>query len=103
VIFTSETGDRGSWQASPTGFGPTTGRFISDASTVLGDMLYVATMDTTHGTGIWATRDGQMWTRAAAPGFGDPQTFAAELIAFNGRLYAWTSNYVVGQGVWRGD
>jgi hypothetical protein len=104
VIFSSETGDRGSWKAaSPAGFGPTTGRFISDASAVLGDTLYVATMDTTNGTGIWATRDGQTWMRAAPAGFGDSQTFAAELIGFNGRLYAWTSNYAVGQGVWRGD
>ena len=103
-IFSSATGDRGAWTlASPGGLGATSGRFISDASAALDNRLYVATLDTTQGVGIWMTRNGRSWTRVAQPGFGDPATFAAELYPFNGRLYAWTSNYIEGQGVWRGD
>lgn len=104
VIFSSADGNRNSWQASrPQGFGPTTGRFISDASTILDAALYVAALDETLGVGIWVTRDGDTWTLAAPRGFGRRSTFAAELIAFNDRLYAWTSDYSTGQGVWRGE
>ncbi len=104
VIFSSPSGDRFTWkQAKAGGFGPTTGRFISDASTVLWGALHVATLDEMRGVGIWSTRDGYTWTLSAPHGFGDPNTFAAELIGFHDRLYAWTSNYVEGQGVWRGE
>jgi hypothetical protein len=104
TIFSSASGERHTWQtARPEGFGKTTGRFISDASTVLDGALYVATLDEALGVGIWMTRNGRTWTEVALRGLGHPSTFAAELIAFNGRLYAWTSNYTVGQGVWRGE
>jgi hypothetical protein len=103
-IYRSASGDRGTWKpVVGDGFGAvTTGRLISDASTALGNALYVAVLDEAQGAGIWRTADGSTWTRAAPYGFGDPSTFAAELIAFHGDLYAWTSNYAVGQGVWRG-
>jgi hypothetical protein len=104
VIVSSASGDRYTWQtARPEGFGKTSGRFISDASTTLDGALYVATLDEAVGAGIWMTRNGRTWAEAAARGFGRPSLFAAQLAAFNGRLYAWTSDYTVGQGVWRGE
>jgi hypothetical protein len=103
-ILRSESGDRHTWQPVVVdGFGSdTSGRFISDASTELGGALYVGVLDNVRGASVWRTYDGRAWSRVAPYGFGDPATFAAELMAFNGNLYAWTSNYVVGQGVWRG-
>jgi hypothetical protein len=103
-IYRSENGDRGSWEPVVTdGFGaPTTGRLISDASTVLAGALYVAVLDEIQGVGVWRTTDGLAWARAAPYGFGDQATFAAELATFHGDVYAWTSDYAVGQGVWRG-
>jgi hypothetical protein len=104
VIYRSANGDRGTWQTAGTPvFGPASGRFISDASTVIGNTLYVSTMDSARGVGVWGTVDGVTWVRLAPPGFGNMATFAAELTGFNGRLYAWTSNYTSGPGVWRGE
>ena len=103
-IYRSASGDRFTWQPVVTdGFGSaTSGRLISDASTIWGGRLYVGVLDQVQGAGVWATSDGRTWTRAAPHGFGDQATFAAELTAFGGDVYAWTSNYAVGQGVWRG-
>jgi hypothetical protein len=107
-IYRSATGDRYTWEPVVTdGFGAvTTGRIISDASAILGSALYVGVMDVSRGATVWRTYDGLSWTLESSPGFSSPAhpaTFAAELIAFNGVLYAWTSNYEAGQGVWRGQ
>jgi hypothetical protein len=103
-IYRSPSGDRYTWQPVVTdGFGATTtGRLISDASTILSGTLYVGVLDQVQGTSVWSTSDGTAWRRAAPSGFGHSATFAAELAAFDGDLYAWTSNYAEGQGVWRG-
>ncbi len=103
-IYRSATGDRGSWElVVADGFGSTTsGRLISDASTVLGPALYVAILDDVLGVSVWRTPNGRTWTRVSPYGFGAPANFAAQLSAFHGDLYAWTSNYASGPGVWRG-
>ena len=105
TIYRSTSGERYSWTPVVSdGFGSrTSGRLISDASTVMGDALYVAILDEVQGTSVWRTLDGNAWSRVSPYGFGDSATFAAELISFHGALYAWTSNYATGQGVWRGQ
>lgn len=104
-IWRSSSGDRGSWQrSSGGGFGAhTTGRFISDAAVAAGDGLYVATFDEQQGAAVWRTRGGATWEQVGPTGFGSPTNFAAELTLFGGDVYAWTSNYTAGQGVWRGE
>jgi hypothetical protein len=102
-IYRSASGDRYTWKpVVQDGFGSaTTGRLISDASAVLDGVFYVGVLDQGEGVGVWATSDGMAWQIAAPLGFGRATTFAAELTAFDGELYAWTSDYDVGQGVWR--
>jgi hypothetical protein len=104
-VWRSRTGNAGAWEpVVKDGFGSrTSGRFISDAATVFDGRLYVATLDEAKGAAIWRTTDGAVWEQAAPSGFGSNATFAAELAPFAGRLYAWTSNYTEGQGVWRGE
>ena len=104
-IWRSVTGDRGSWRlSSPGSFGTrSTGRFISDAAVATEDGLYVAALDETLGASVWRTRDGIAWEQVGPTGFGSPANIAAELTTFGGKLYAWTSNYAAGQGVWRGQ
>ena len=41
------------------------------------------------------------WEQVGGSGLGDRNTIYAELIPFNGNLYAWTSNYFTGQEVRR--
>ncbi len=43
------------------------------------------------------------WEQVGGGGLGDRNTMYAELIPFNGDLYAWTSNYITGQEVRRLD
>ena len=102
-IWRSPTGDPGAWvQVNADGFGdPNNGRIIADAATVYNGALYVATLNQVTGTQVWRTTDGVTWESVESGGFGDPRTFAAQLIAFNGYLYAWATNYHTGQKVLR--
>lgn len=104
-VWRSSAGNPGTWEpVVKDGFGSrTSGRFISDAATAFDGWLYVATLDEAKGAAIWRTADGIGWEQAAPSGFGASATFAAELAPFAGRLYAWTSDYSAGQGVWRGE
>ncbi len=61
----------------------------------------LATMNVTTGAEVWRTADGTTWSQVNSDGFGYATTFAAELIPFNGYLYAWSSDYTRGQAVWR--
>ena len=101
-LYRSATGDLGSWDEVGTGIGdnPHNTRTIVDGATVYNGALYLATMNTVSGTEVWRTTDGVTWTQQNASGFGVTETFAAELIPFNGYLYAWTSNYATGQRVY---
>ena len=89
-------------QVNSDGFGDANnGRVIVDAGTVYNGVLYLATLNEATGAEVWRTTDGITWTQVNADGFGDGDTFAAELIPFNGYLYAWATNYQVGQKVMR--
>ena len=84
------------------GFGDShNGRAIVDAATVYNGALYLATLNQTNGAQVWRTTDGLNWTNVVTGGWGSTHTFAAELIPFNGYLYAWASDYYSGQKVLR--
>lgn len=79
-------------------------RVIVDAATVYNGALYLATLqapDIGGGAQVWRTTDGVNWTNVMTGGWGSATTFAAELIPFNGYLYAWASDYHSGQKVLR--
>jgi len=102
-VWRSSTGDAGTWsQVNSDGFGdPNNGRVIVDAATVYNGALYLATLNEATGAEVWRTADGTTWTQVNTDGFGDANTIAAELISFNGYLYAWATNYTTGQKVLR--
>jgi hypothetical protein len=102
-IWRSPSGDAGTWsQANSDGFGDANnGRAIVDAATVYNGALYLATLNQATGAEVWRTSDGATWSQVNDDGFGDVHTFAAELIPFNGYLYAWATNYTTGQQVLR--
>lgn len=100
------SGDGLQWTAVVTdGFGdPGNGRLIVDGATVYNGALYLATAQDPHqgrGSQVWRTTDGLAWTNVVAGGWGSTGTFVAELIPFNGYLYAWASDYYRGQRVMR--
>jgi len=102
-VWRSSTGDAGTWsQVNDDGFGDANnGKVIVDAGTVYNGALYLATLNQATGAEVWRTTDGTTWTQVNADGFGDGGSFAAELIPFNGYLYAWVTNYSTGQKVMR--
>lgn len=103
AIYRSATGDPGSWEevGAIIGSNPRNTRTIVDGTTVYNGALYLATMNKVTGAEVWRTTDGATWTQQNASGFGITDIFAAQLIPFNGYLYAWTSNYTAGQRVYR--
>jgi len=102
-IYRSATGDPGSWEevGQAVGANPDNTRTIVDGTTVYNGALYLATMNTNDGAEVWRTTTGVTWTQQNPSGFGVTDTFAAQLIPFNGYLYAWTSDYATGQRVYR--
>jgi len=102
-VWRSSTGGDNTWsQVNTDGFGdPNNARVIVDAGTVYNGALYLATLNQATGAEVWRTTDGTTWTQVNGDGFGDANTFAAELIIFNGYLYAWATNYQTGQKVLR--
>jgi len=103
AIYRSTTGDPGSWEevGQAVGANPNNTRTIVDGTAVYNSALYLATMNAVDGAEVWRTTDGATWTQQNASGFGVTHTFAAQLIPFNGYLYAWTSDYTTGQRVYR--
>ena len=102
-LYRSAAGDPGAWSevGAAVGSDPHNTRTIVDGATVYNGGLYVAVMNAATGAEVWRTTEGVTWTQVNADGFGAAATFAAQLIPFNGYLYAWTSNYVGGQQVLR--
>lgn len=102
-LYRSATGDAGSWGEldTPLDDDPHNTRTIVDGAAIYNGALYLAVMNATTGVEVWRTADGSGWAQINSDGFGDAETFAAELLPFNGYLYAWTSNYVSGQQVLR--
>lgn len=109
VILRSENGGTGTWVpvnlAGMDNNNDNTGTIV-DGATVYNGMLYCAATNIVGGTQVWRT-DGisqvgmVQWTQVGPSGLGRSPNRTAELIAWNGYLYAWTSNYISGQEVRR--
>ncbi len=102
-LYRSATGAPGSWEevGQAVGANPNNTRTIVDGATVYNNALYLATMNAEDGAEVWRTTDGEAWAQVNTGGFGYTMTFAAQLIPYRGYLYAWTSDYVTGQRVYR--
>ncbi len=79
---------------------------VVDGATIYNGMLYCAMTNSVEGAQVWRTDGiGQagmlQWTQVGPSGLGHTDNRTAELIPWNGYLYAWTSNYVSGQEVRR--
>ncbi|TFG73564.1 MAG: hypothetical protein E4H27_00520 [Anaerolineales bacterium] len=79
---------------------------VVDGATIYNGMLYCAMTNIAEGTQVWRTdgisQAGMLrWTQVSPSGLGHTDNRTAELIPWNGYLYAWTSNYVSGQEVRR--
>ncbi len=112
IILRSSSGDPGSWtQVNMPGMavGNVNNTVpIVDGAVVFDNELYVAVSNMVSGVEVWKTSasvvdDGRDWLQIGLGGLGDSNNFTAELTDFNGQLYAWTSNYLVGQEVLRLD
>jgi hypothetical protein len=101
-ILRSNTGDPGSWAEVGSEIHADTHntRTIVDGSIVYNGALYVGVMNNTTGIELWRT-DGSSWNQVGSNGLGHNTTLAAEMVLFNGYLYAWTSDYTFGQAVLR--
>ena len=100
MILKSESGT-GSWvQTGGYGLGDAnnTGTVV-DGAVVKGDWLYVALSNSVSGVQIWRT-NGSIW-QLVDKGLGDKGNVHAQLFLFNDELYAWVTNYEVGQKVIR--
>jgi alkaline phosphatase len=118
VILRSPSGNPGSWeQVNVAGMNNDAWNMgaVVDGAAVYNSALYVAVSNVgpspqyeTHGLEVWRTTGvlqsgGPLvdWSQLGDNGLGDANNRYAELIPFNGDLYAWTSNYVAGQRVLR--
>ncbi len=107
-VLRSASGAEGTWRrAALPGMENNPGNLdtIVDGAVVFGEALYVAVYNPYTGVQVWRTSaaDEDGWELAAPPGLNDFRTFAAVLTVFDGHLYAWTSNYVLGQTALRAD
>ncbi len=110
VIYRSASGGAGTWtQVNQTGMNGNSANSgaVVDGATVYNGALYVAVTNTSTGVEVWRTTGvlqpgGTVdWEQVDGAGLGDPNNDYSELMPFNGYLYAWTSNYVTGQRVYR--
>lgn len=110
AVYRSPSGDPGAWAqvnlAGMNGSSANSGAVV-DGATVYNGALYVAVTNLSTGVEVWRTTGVQQpndlvdWEQVGGAGMGDPNNYYSELIPFDGYLYAWTSNYVTGQGVYR--
>jgi len=107
VVLRSENGQTGTWvtvnTAGMDNNSDNTGTIV-DGATVYNGMLYCAVTNIASGTQVWRTdgisqAGGLQWSQVSPSGIGQSDNRTAELIAWNGYLYAWTSNYASGQEV----
>jgi len=109
VILRSATGDAGTWsQVNVSGMdgNAQNSSTVVDGAAVYNGALYVAVTNVYSGVTVWRTtgvENGGLvdWTRVGGHGLDNGKNYYAELIPFNGYLYAWTSNYYTGQQVLR--
>jgi hypothetical protein len=111
VILRSDSGDIESWvQVNTDGM---TGNLhnthtYNDSSLVIEGHLYVAINNSVEGFEVWRTAGIAQennnlvdWEQFGPNGWSDTNNIHAGLVAFNGQVYAWTTNYVSGQQVRR--
>jgi hypothetical protein len=112
VIYRSPNGDAGSWQvASLPGFDNDRMNWtvLADGASIYQGDLYAGVSNGQSKFTLWRT-SGQAsdtnssilaWEKIPTGEITDPNKIYAQLVSFNGALYAWTSNPVNGQQVWR--
>lgn len=111
VVLRSADGSANSWlQITDFGIDGETNNegTVVDGAETIDDVLYLSVSNSSGGVELWQTTGtlqtaGEVvdWTRVDEAGLGDAENMHAQLIAFNGSLYAWTSNYASGQQVLR--
>jgi len=111
LVYRSSSGDPGSWEvASLPGFenNPNNKAVLADGATLYNGDLFVGVTNGQEKFSIWrsvgiptesSTLD--IWEQIPATGMEDPSNIFVQLISFKSALYAWTSNPVSGQQVWR--
>ncbi|MCD4739330.1 MAG: hypothetical protein K8R89_08745 [Anaerolineae bacterium] len=111
AILRSSTGNAASW-SQVNGWGmdgnPANSSTVVDGATTYNDALYVSVTNKESGVEVWRTTGALQaagtlvdWLQIGESGLGDSNNYYAELLPFNGYLYAWTSNYASGQQVRR--
>lgn len=112
VILRSASGDPGTWtQVNTAGMDGNPGNIsaLVDSGTLYDGGVYVGVANLDSGFEVWRTTgviqaNGKVdWVQVGTSGLGDPDNLYTELIPFHDQLYAWTSNYISGQQVWRTD
>ena len=64
--------------------------------------LYMTSVNSINGTGLWRTDDGVNWVMANDYGFGDENNiYVSGMAEYNGYVYAVTYNSATGSEVWR--
>lgn len=110
LVYRSPSGDADSWKlVSQPGINgnPNNLRVPVDGAVVYDGMLYLAVSNLIEGVQLWRTRGDLQenslvdWEQINENGLGDINNVHAELIVFNNNLYAWVTNYVDGQKVFR--
>jgi hypothetical protein len=104
-VLRSPNGDRNTWSevGAAISADPNNTRTIVDGAARYNNGLYLSTMNVATGVEVWRTTDGASWQQVNPDGFGQSSIFAAELIPYNGYLYAWSSDYSLGQRVYRSN
>lgn len=108
-ILRSERGNPGTWvQVNLDGMDYESGNALSsvDGAVVHDEYLYISISNADYGLQVWRTSgdltEGSLtleWELIESGGLGDVNNHSAQLIAYNGFLYAWTTNEVTGQQV----
>ena len=111
LVYRSSSGDAGSWEiANLPGFehNPENNAILADGAAVYNENLYLGVVNWQTIFTIWRSTGKRIdntqieeWVMIPAAGMDDPNNLYVQLAAFNGSLYAWTSNPVSGQQVWR--
>ena len=108
VVLRSAGGDPGSWQqVNLSGMNADADNqgTVVDGAVVYNHALYIAVTHREGGFELWRTtgalQDSDLvdWEQVGNRGLTDANNVYAQLVAYNGYLYAWTSNYVSGQQV----
>lgn len=108
VVLRSAGGDPGNWQqVNLSGMNGDADNHstVVDGATIYNHGLYVAVTHRNAGFELWRTtgtlQDNGLadWEQVGNSGLTDANNVYAQLVPYNGYLYAWTSNYVSGQQV----